>query len=80
MAQKRSPGAATAAAPEATRRNTSQATPTSTGIAKQDRRPVYTIRLRPEPGTDGIRSLRGLLKRALRSHGLRCVSVEEERS
>jgi hypothetical protein len=42
-------------------------------------RPIFTIRLRPEPGIDGIRSLRRLLKFALRGCGLRAVSVEETR-
>jgi hypothetical protein len=45
--------------------------------AKQDYRPVFTITLRPEPGTDGIRALRRLLKRALRGYGLRALSCIE---
>jgi hypothetical protein len=40
--------------------------------------PVYTIRLRPLPGVDAIRQLRALLKRALRSHGLKCISIAVE--
>lgn len=39
-------------------------------------RPIYVISLRPEKGTDPIRSLRWLLKAALRHYGFRCVSVE----
>jgi hypothetical protein len=42
-------------------------------------RPIYTIRLRPEPGVDGIKSLRFLLKRALR-WGLKCVHAAETSS
>jgi hypothetical protein len=30
------------------------------------------------PGTDGIRSLRALLKRSLRAYGLRCVDAREQ--
>jgi hypothetical protein len=40
-------------------------------------RPICTVRLRPEPGADAIRGLRGLLKLALRRFRLRCLSVEE---
>jgi len=40
---------------------------------------VYVLRLVPLPGVGAIRELRLLLKRLLRSHGLRCVSIEEER-
>jgi hypothetical protein len=41
-------------------------------------RPVYVLRVRPEPGVpDVIRSLRSWLKNGLRAHGLRCVSIEE---
>ncbi len=41
--------------------------------------PVYRIDLTPTPDTTdplGVRRLRGLLKRALRSYGLRCVACE----
>jgi hypothetical protein len=41
-------------------------------------RPVYTITLRPEPGTDGLRAVRGLLKLALRAFGLRCVRITHD--
>jgi hypothetical protein len=37
------------------------------------------LRLRPEPGVDAIRALRWALKSMLRRHGLRCVSVEEQK-
>ena len=38
---------------------------------------VFLLTLRPEPGTDSIRALRGLLKIALRRFGLRCIAVRE---
>jgi hypothetical protein len=41
-------------------------------------RPIFTLKLRPEPGIDPIRALRHALKRLLRSYGLRCVSVEQD--
>jgi hypothetical protein len=37
---------------------------------------TFVIRLKAEPGSDGIRGLRALLKRALRCHQLRCVRLE----
>jgi hypothetical protein len=39
--------------------------------------PVYTITFRPEPGVDGLRAVRALLKMALRAFGLRCVRIAE---
>jgi hypothetical protein len=42
-------------------------------------RSVYVVKLRPEPGIDAIKALRALLKRALRTHRSRALSVEEER-
>ena len=45
-------------------------------------RPVYVIRVRPEPDCSDSESQRGLqllLKRMLRSHGLRCLSVVAEK-
>jgi hypothetical protein len=39
---------------------------------------IYTLRIRPEPRVDAIRSLRAWLKRGLRDFGLRCLSVCEE--
>jgi len=38
---------------------------------------VFVLTLRAEPGSDAIRGLRALLKRALRSYGLRAISVIE---
>ena len=43
------------------------------------RPPLYVIHLQPEPGVDPIRAIRHILKRALRSYGLRCISLEEVR-
>jgi hypothetical protein len=37
--------------------------------------PVYLLR---QPGTDGVRALRALLKITLRKFHLRCLSVHEE--
>jgi hypothetical protein len=45
-----------------------------------DKQPVYLIKVQGQPGRDGIRSLRWLLKRLLRGHQLVCVSVSEERA
>lgn len=40
--------------------------------------PLFTVVLRPSPGCDDpIRALRALLKRALRSYGLRCVGLRQ---
>ena len=36
-----------------------------------------TLTLRPEPGVNSTRALRGLLKIALRTFGLRCLRIEE---
>ena len=41
-------------------------------------RPVYVARFCALPGVDAIRSLRLMLKSALRLHGLKCLSLEEE--
>jgi hypothetical protein len=41
--------------------------------------PIYRLRLRPLKDTDVIKALRRVLKFALRSCGLRCVSIEEEK-
>jgi hypothetical protein len=42
-------------------------------------RPVFVLRLRPEPGViDPARALRALLKTALRRFGLRCMSCVED--
>jgi hypothetical protein len=40
-------------------------------------RPVYELHLRPEPGVDAVRALRGVLKVALRQFGMKCTSCEE---
>ena len=49
-----------------------------TGDRKQDR-PVFRLTLRPEPHVaDPVYALRGLLKRALRSYGLRAIDVVVE--
>jgi hypothetical protein len=39
---------------------------------------IFTITLRAEPGINGVRALRGLLKSALRAHGLRALSCVEQ--
>jgi hypothetical protein len=41
-------------------------------------RPLFTLRVRAEPGVHAIRSLRALLKVMLRTFGLRCVSIEQQ--
>ena len=41
-------------------------------------RPIYIARFRALPDVDAIRSLRLVLKGALRLHGLQCLSLEEE--
>jgi hypothetical protein len=35
--------------------------------------------LQPLPGVDGIRALRWVLKGLLRQHGMKCISVREEK-
>jgi hypothetical protein len=41
-------------------------------------RPTYIVHLQPTPDcTDPTKALRELLKRALRSWGLRCVTLSE---
>jgi hypothetical protein len=37
------------------------------------------LTLVPLPGVDAIRSLRWVLKGLLRRHGMRCVSIHEEK-
>ena len=41
-------------------------------------RPIFLIRVRPEPGVDPIRALRALLKTMLRRFGLRALEAREE--
>lgn len=43
-----------------------------------DKRPIWTLTLRPEPGTDDIRSMRWLLKGLLRRFGFRCLSIKRD--
>jgi hypothetical protein len=44
-----------------------------------DDRQIFIIKLRPTPDcTDPIKALRELLKRALRSWGLRCIGLSRE--
>jgi hypothetical protein len=40
-------------------------------------KPVFLLKLEGEPGSEGIRSLRWILKILLRRFGLRCISCEE---
>jgi hypothetical protein len=42
-------------------------------------RPIYLLRLRPEPGVNGTRALRHALKTLLRCYRLRAVDLREER-
>ncbi len=44
---------------------------------KLSERPIYTVKFRPEPGADAVRSLRRLLKSALRLYRLRCIDVRD---
>jgi hypothetical protein len=39
-------------------------------------RPVFVVKLQSQRG-DGLRGLRWVLKRLLRSYGFRCISAEE---
>ena len=41
-------------------------------------RPVFKLLVRAEPRVDEIRALRHVLKRMLRDHGIRCLSVTRE--
>jgi hypothetical protein len=40
-------------------------------------RPIYELRLRPEPGIDAVRALWAVLKVALRQFGMKCIGCEE---
>jgi len=45
-----------------------------------DGRPrVFVLKLRALPGVDAVRALRHALKRLLRSYGLKCIDLREER-
>jgi hypothetical protein len=41
-------------------------------------RPIFILRLRPEPGVAGLRALRAALKVLLRRFGLKVVDIKEE--
>jgi hypothetical protein len=41
-------------------------------------RPVFLLRLRPLPGTDGTKAVRAALKVLLRRFRLQCVTIETE--
>ena len=43
-------------------------------------RPIFVLRLRSEKDINPIHGLRHALKELLRRHGMRCVSVREERA
>lgn len=57
-----------------TRPNSLAATPAT------KHRPVFHVAFRPEPDVEPTRALRHLLKFALRSCGLRCMSLTEEQA
>jgi hypothetical protein len=44
-------------------------------VHSSPRRQGFTVTLVPEPGVDGIKALRFVLKSALRKHGLKCTDV-----
>jgi hypothetical protein len=41
--------------------------------------PIYRLRVRALKDVDPIRALRHVLKRLLRTYGMKCISVEEEK-
>jgi hypothetical protein len=48
-------------------------------IVPEQKRPIFVVRLRPEPGVaDPVRALRAALKILLRRFGLRCVSAQRD--
>ena len=47
--------------------------------ASPPEQPIYHVRLRPLRGVDAIRAFRRLLKFALRTCGLKTITVEEEK-
>ena len=49
------------------------------GRSGQATRPIFIVRLRPQPGVDGIRALRLALKVLLRRFGLKAIDVREDR-
>jgi hypothetical protein len=42
-------------------------------------RPIFVLRLRPEKGVNPVHGLRHALKELLRRHGMRAVSVDQEK-
>jgi hypothetical protein len=42
------------------------------------KREIFVLRLIPLPHVDAIRNLRWILKKLLRQHGFRCVSIKVE--
>jgi hypothetical protein len=49
-------------------------------MSAQPRGAVFVLRLQLPPDGASARRLRWVLKRLLRSYGLRCLSIEEEHS
>lgn len=47
-------------------------------VTPTEERPVFTLRLRAEPGVNPIRALRQALKTALRRFGFRCVEIRRD--
>src|SRR5262245_55625802 len=45
----------------------------------ESERTTYVVTVRPEPGVDDIRALRGWLKRGLRDFGLRCIGITPQK-
>jgi hypothetical protein len=45
----------------------------------ENERITYLLTIRAEPGVDAVRSLRALLKAMLRTYGLRCVKLQEDK-
>jgi hypothetical protein len=58
--------------------NTSDEKRKRPGPTKVSDRPIYLLRLRPEPRVDSVRALRRGLKLLFRQCRLRCLSVREE--
>jgi hypothetical protein len=52
---------------------------TTTEEGRQKSGPVFVVRLKATDG-DGVRALKSFLKAALRRHGLKALSVVEEKS
>ena len=40
-------------------------------------RPVFVLRLQTQKNVNAVRALRHVLKKLLRTHGMKCLSVEE---